>query len=98
MVNPSFALPGGAAGLGFLVEWDAKAMPAFYEWQNLQEGYYVVGLEPGCAHAGSRAQRRERGEIALLGHGESRSYRLQLTPLAGADAIAAIEARAQATA
>jgi hypothetical protein len=94
MVNAGFALPGGATGLGFLVEWDARAMPAFYQWQNLQEGYYVVGLEPGTAHAGSRAERRKRGEIMMLGHGESRSYRLRLTPLAGSDAIAGVERRA----
>jgi hypothetical protein len=71
-------------------------MPAFYEWQNLQEGYYVVGLEPGTAHAGSRAERRARGEIVMLGHGESRSYRLQLTPFAGAEATATLDRRATA--
>lgn len=96
MVNPGFALPGGGKGLGFLVEWELASMPAFYEWQNLQEGYYVVGLEPGTAHAGSRAERRARGEIVMLGHGESRSYRLQLTPFAGAEATATLDRRATA--
>jgi hypothetical protein len=95
MVNPAFALPGGAAGIGCLVEWDARAMPAFYQWQNLQEGNYVVGLEPATAHAGSRAERRQRGEIALLAPGDGRAYRLAVTALAGAAPIAALEERAR---
>ncbi len=95
IVNPAFGLPGGAAGIGCLVEWDGRAMPAFYQWQNLQEGNYVVGLEPATAHAGSRAERRSRGEIALLAPGDSRGYRLAITALAGAAPIAALEERAR---
>ncbi|MFO1068426.1 MAG: DUF4432 family protein [Geminicoccaceae bacterium] len=94
MANPDFALPGGARGIGCLVEWDARTMPAFYQWQNLQEGYYVNGLEPATAHAGSREDRKARGEIAMLRHGESRDYMLRLTPFAGAEAIKGLEARA----
>lgn len=83
LVNPAFAWPGGERGLGFVVAWDARTLPAFYQWQNLQEGNYVIGLEPGTTHAGSRADRLRRGEFAWLEHGEARSYRLTLTPLAG---------------
>jgi hypothetical protein len=93
LVNPAFA-GLGVRGLGLLVEWDARAMPAFYQWQNLQEGNYVMGLEPATAHAGSREDWKRRGELAWLGHGERRDYRLRLTPLVGAEAIAAVEARA----
>jgi hypothetical protein len=92
LVNPAFDGPGGR-GLGLLVEWDARAMPAFYQWQNLQEGNYVMGLEPATAHAGSREDWKRRGELLWLGHGERRDYRLNLTPLVGAEAIAAVDAR-----
>jgi hypothetical protein len=90
LVNPGF--PGG--GLGVLVEYDARAMPAFYQWQNLQEGNYVVGLEPATLPAGSREDWKRRGELAWLGHGESRDYRLRVRALRGADAIAGTDERA----
>ena len=95
LVNPGFAWPGGERGLGCVLAWDARALPAFYQWQNLQEGNYVVGIEPGTTHAGSRADRLRRGEFAWLGHGEVLRYRLSLTPLAGEAAIADLEERAQ---
>lgn len=96
LVNPAFAWLGGACGIGLLVEWDARAMPAFYEWQNLQEGNYVVGLEPATVRPGSREDWKRRGELIWLGHGERRDYRLCLTPLIGEAALAAVERRAAA--
>ncbi len=80
-------------GLGILMEYDGKALPALYQWQNLQEGNYVIGLEPGSAKAGSREDWKARGEIAWLDHGESRSYRLNLTPFNGAGSCSAVQAR-----
>ncbi|MFO1075514.1 MAG: aldose 1-epimerase family protein [Geminicoccaceae bacterium] len=96
LVNPSFAWSGGDAGLGFVLEWDSRTLPAFYQWQNLQEGNYVVGIEPATTLAGSRAARKERGEIVWLGHGEQRRYRLSMTPVAGAAAIDRLEERSRA--
>jgi hypothetical protein len=93
LLNPAFTWPGGERGLGFMIAWNARSMPAFYEWQNLQEGNYVVGIEPGTTHAGSRAERLARGEFAWLGHGEARHYRLSMTPLAGEAALRELESR-----
>ena len=61
-------------------------MPAFYEWQNLQEGNYVVGLEPATQLVATREEWKQRGELRFLKHGESVSYRLEITPLVGTDA------------
>jgi hypothetical protein len=77
-----------------MLAWDARTLPAFYQWQNLQEGNYVVGIEPATTHAGSRADRLRRGEFAWLGHGEELRYRLSLTPLAGEAALRELEDRA----
>jgi hypothetical protein len=88
LVNPSFRHPAGAEGLGLKVAWDARAMPAFYEWQNLQEGNYAVGLEPATQLALPREEWKRRGELRFLQHGESVGYRLELTPLVGRDALA----------
>jgi Domain of unknown function (DUF4432) len=89
IVNPGFAWDGGGTGLGFMMEYDAAQLPAFYQWQNLQEGNYAMGLEPATVHAGTRADRRERGEIRWLGAGEGCDYDLRLTVLPDAGAVAA---------
>ncbi len=94
LLNAGQSLPGGGTGIGCVVEWDARAMPALYEWQNLQEGNYVVGIEPATAHAGSRAERKAQGGIVSLKPGEERRYLLRLTPVAGSAALAAVERRA----
>jgi hypothetical protein len=94
LLNPAQPLAGGGAGIGCVVEWDARGLPAFYQWQNLQEGNYVVGLEPATAHAGSRAERKAQGGIVMLEPGGTRDYLLRLTPVAGAEALAAVERRA----
>jgi len=65
---------------------DARAMPALYEWQNLQEGNYVVGIEPGTQFAVPREEWKKQGELRFLKHGERVEYRLEITPLAGAEA------------
>lgn len=90
LLNHGFRHPAGAEGLGLRVAWDARAMPAFYQWQNLQEGNYVVGLEPATVLAGTREDWKRRGELRFLGHGERVSYRLELTPVMGAEALAAL--------
>jgi hypothetical protein len=94
LVNPRLGL-GGHAGVGVVVSWDTRTMPALYEWQNLQEGNYVLGLEPATMLPGSRDDWKKRGELPMLGHGEQRRYRLRLEAIAGAEAIAALDSRAR---
>jgi hypothetical protein len=88
LANPAFAGLPGSAGLGFLMTYDARAMPAFYQWQNLHEGDYVIGIEPATCHAGSREDWKKRGEMIWLEHGEHRDYRLAFEGIAGAAALA----------
>ncbi len=89
LANPAFAGLPGTTGLGFRLGYDGKAMPAFYQWQNLHEGDYVIGIEPGTCHAGSREDWKKRGEMIWLEHGETRDYRLDFEALVGTDAVAA---------
>jgi Domain of unknown function (DUF4432) len=91
LVNPAFRHPAGAEGIALKVAWDARAMPAFYQWQNLQEGNYVVGLEPGTQLARPREEWKKRGELRFLGHGEAAEYRLELTSVIGAGALGLLE-------
>lgn len=96
LINRGFAWPDGGKGLGVALAFDGHAMPALFQWQNLQEGNYVIGIEPATLHAGSRADHKARGTLPHLGHGESRSYRLAITPLAGEAALDGFERRVAA--
>lgn len=87
LVNKSFQAPSGEIGLALEIAYDSSAMPALFQWQNLQEGNYVVAMEPATVHGGSRADWIERGELCILGHGEYRDYRLAVTPHTGIEAI-----------
>lgn len=83
MVNPAFAWATGGTGIGLEIGWDLDAMPALYQWQNLQEGNYVVGIEPCTIHAGNREDWKRRGELHMLTHGESKTYTLRLRGMVG---------------
>ena len=93
LVNDAFETPAGERGIGLEIAWDQCTMPALYQWQNLQEGNYVVAMEPATVHGGSREDWKARGEIRILEHGDSWDYALDITPHAGEAAIADLKAR-----
>ena len=63
-----------ARGRAFELDYDPAAFPAFFEWLNLREGSYAVGLEPSTHHVAGDAAAREDGSMIWLGHGDQRSY------------------------
>lgn len=95
LVNDAF---DGGRGLGFLVETNRHEFPAQYEWQNLQEGQYALGIEPSTNHVMGKPFAKERGELIWLEHGEEKSYTTRFTVLDGAVEIAATEKRIRAIA
>jgi hypothetical protein len=88
----------GGRGLGFLVESVKTEFPAQFEWQNLQEGQYAVGIEPSTNHVMGKPFAKERGELIWLEHGDERHYTTQFAVLDGADEIADCERRIRAIA
>jgi hypothetical protein len=72
-------------------------LPCAYQWQNLQAGHYVMGIEPSTHHVLGNLAARDRGEMIWLGAGEARDYSARFRVLDGAPAIAAAEARIRAT-
>lgn len=80
--------------LGVEVRWDASTMPHFFEWQNLREGQYGLGLEPSSNHVSGEQAARDTDELTWLEHGESRDYRLAVkvlhTSTGIADAVQAV--------
>ena len=52
-------------------------MPNYIEWRMMAEGQYVVGVEP-CTNGFGRDEVRAKGDLAVLGSGNSRTYRTRL--------------------
>ena len=85
LINPAL----GAGGFGVRLEWDRAALPCLIQWQCLQSGLYVLGIEPSTNHVLGRSFAEARGELMFLEHGATREYRTRLLVLDGAEAIAA---------
>lgn len=90
VINEGF---DGGRGLGFLVETDQRQFPCQFEWQNLQEGQYAIGIEPSTHHVKGRAFADERGETIWLEHGDERVYETRFAVLEGRDELRAVEDR-----
>jgi len=58
----------------FELDYNPAVFPAFFEWLNLREGSYAVGLEPSTHHVAGDAAAREDGSMIWLSHGEERRY------------------------
>ncbi len=61
-------------GRRFELDYDPAQFPAFFEWLNLREGSYAVGLEPSTHHVAGDAAARADGSMIWLEHGEQRHY------------------------
>ena len=90
LVNPAFE---GGRGLGFMVEVNCKEFPCMFQWQNYQEGQYVMGIEPSSNHILGEPFARERGELIWLEHGEERRYTTRFRVFEDATQIAAAKQR-----
>ncbi|MEZ5905013.1 MAG: aldose 1-epimerase family protein [Geminicoccaceae bacterium] len=90
LANPGFGGLPGSRGIGLAMRYDGRSLPAFYQWQNLHEGDYVIGIEPATCHAGSREDWKKRNEMIWLEHGDSREYHLELEAVVGTAAIEAM--------
>ena len=55
-------------------EFDPQQFPCFFQWLNLREGGWAVGLEPSTHHVGGDAAARSDGTMIWLEHDEARSY------------------------
>jgi hypothetical protein len=62
-------------GRFFELDYDPHAFPAFFQWLNMREGEYAVGLEPSTHGVAGDAAAREDGSMIWLRHGDQRTYR-----------------------
>lgn len=90
-VTAAIINPDCDGGFGAYVTYRHAELPYFTEWKMMDQGTYVVGLEPGNALVLGRDREREAGRLQFLEPGEQREYHLELGALTRPDQIAAIE-------
>jgi hypothetical protein len=75
LLNPTFA---SGRGISFSMRYAKMDYPVLVEWKIMNEGLYVVGLEPANCHVEGRKREREMGTLQSLAPQEVRTYRLDL--------------------
>ena len=92
------ALVTAQGARGVEVSWQAAGMPCFFEWQNLRDGQYAIGLEPSTHHVAGETAARADGSMTWLEHGESREYSTSIRVLDGPVETDAARARVKSIA
>jgi hypothetical protein len=82
---------------GVALRYSAASLPAFTLWKNTDtvEQGYVTGLEPGTSFCHPRPSERQAGRVPVLGPGEEVRYKVQVSVLEGAGAVAAARAEVE---
>ncbi|MGC8666866.1 MAG: aldose 1-epimerase family protein [Chthonomonadales bacterium] len=78
MVTTAIVNPACDGGLGVFVTYPKHELPFFTEWKMMDQGTYVVGMEPGNALVLGRAAERAAGRLQFLEPGEEREYHLEI--------------------
>jgi hypothetical protein len=77
-------------GYGVVIRFNTTQLPWLWQWKQLGEGAYVVGLEPNNGHWLGRAAARAEGLLAVIQPGEVRHFRLEVGALIDNAAIEAV--------
>jgi len=78
---------------GVCYKFNKNQLPCFTLWKNSQakaDGY-VTGLEPGINFPNTKSFEKQKGRVAILAPGKSRTFQLTLEYLLDAAAVAAAE-------
>jgi hypothetical protein len=84
---------GDGRALGLELAFALDTLPRMFQWRVMNEGHYVIGLEPGNLRIQGRHAARDAGELVILEPGETRSYRLDLTLHCDSSAVLAASTR-----
>ena len=79
--------PSGTQGVS--LKFAKSQLPCFTLWKSCRavaDGY-VTGLEPGLNYPNVKSFERRAGRVAVLMPGQSRTFELEIEPLADADAV-----------
>ena len=78
-----------ALGLGLTLRFRLAELPHLVEWKMMQQGMYVLGLEPANCWVEGRSADRASGVLRFLEPGEKVEFRLEMGVLPSANALAA---------
>jgi galactose mutarotase-like enzyme len=87
-------LRNAAGDQGVSLQFSTKQLPCFTLWKNRQAAAdgYVTGLEPAINFPNVRSFEKEKGRVAVLAPGESRTFELTMEVHADAAGVEAAEA------
>lgn len=77
---------------GVYVRYNPDELPCFTQWKMMDQGAYVLGMEPGNARVMGRDIERAEGRLQFLEPGEERTYRLEIGAVTEASHLEAIQA------
>jgi hypothetical protein len=80
--------------LGLYIKHRPEELPWMWQWKQMGQGTYVMGMEPANCRGDGRANERERGDLRILEPGEQQRYCLEIGVLHTAEQIEALEERA----
>ena len=72
------------------ITW-SDTLPILSHWRSMASGDYVCGLEPSNTYIMGRAGERENGTLQTIGGYETKTFRVEIGVLDGAQEIAAFE-------
>ena len=84
--------------VGVLFTFRPDQLPCMCEWKMLNEGEYVLGIEPGNTYPTGRPNAEANGTLDMLAPGEVRHVEISIEILDGVQAIAEAEAKIAAIA
>lgn len=87
------AVINDALELGVMFSFRPDQLPCMCEWKMLNEGEYVLGIEPGNTYPTGRANAEAEGKLDILAPSEVRRVDITIEILDGKEAIAAAEAK-----
>ena len=87
------AVINDALELGVMFTFRPDQLPCMCQWKMLNEGEYVLGIEPGNTYPTGRANAEANGSLDMLAPGEIRHVDIAIEILDGPEAIAAAEAK-----
>jgi len=93
LVNRAF---GGGKGIGVAIRFRPEELPYLWQWRQVGEGAYVMGLEPSNSGITGRAKERELGRLPILEARAESIHHLELEVLTGQKDIERIQEEVQA--
>ena len=90
-VTTAIVNPDLDGGFGVYCKYHKEKLPYFTEWKMMDQGTYVVGMEPGNALVLGRAAERVAGRLQYLQPGERREYLIEIGVVSGAEEVRKLE-------